>query len=139
MKGRDERVLLSNAAHSKGFDRRLGGGGGGRLSRFFYAGKERRRRRSLFFFFKVIIGSLELMFRNVVWSRCRRPAAFVSLSRARVRRRATREERRSSPDFFVALVVRIEPEERRRTTLEERHRCRSCVSTFQSKRTTTKN
>ena len=35
MKGRDERVvLLSNAAHSKGFDRRLGGGGG-RLSRFF--------------------------------------------------------------------------------------------------------
>jgi len=35
MKGRDERVLLSNAAHSKGFDRRLGGGGGGRLSRFF--------------------------------------------------------------------------------------------------------
>ena len=36
MKGRDERVLLSNAVvHSKGFDRRLGGGGGGRLSRFF--------------------------------------------------------------------------------------------------------
>ena len=34
MKGRDERVLLSNAAHSKGFDRRVGGGGG-RLSRFF--------------------------------------------------------------------------------------------------------
>ena len=29
-----------------------------------------------------------------VWSRFRRPAAFVSLSRAHIRRRATREERR---------------------------------------------
>ena len=136
MKGRDERVLLSNAAHSKGFDRRLGGGGG-RLSRFFYAGKERRRRRSLFFFFKVIIGSLELMFRNVVFSRVVSisKARRFCLSLSRTFEGATREERRSAPDFFVALV-RIEPEERRRTTLEERQRCRSCVSTFQSKQTT---
>ena len=49
------------------------------------------------------------------------------LSPSRTFEGATREERRSSPDFFVALV-RIEPEERRRTTLEERQRCRSCVN-----------
>ena len=40
---------------------------------------------------------------------------------------ARREKNVVVAGFFVALV-RIEPEERRRTTLEERQRCRSCVN-----------
>ena len=62
-----------------------------------------------------------------VWSRFRRPAAFVSLSLSRTFEDARREKNVVVAGFFVALV-RIEPEERRRTTLEERQRCRSCVN-----------
>ena len=68
------------------------------------------------------------MFGNVVFSRVvsiSKARRFVSLSLAHIRRRAT--ENVVVAGFFVALV-RIEPEERRRTTLEERQRCRSCVS-----------
>ena len=69
------------------------------------------------------------MFRNVVFS-CGldfEGPPLLSLSLSRTFEDARREKNVVVAGFFVALV-RIEPEERRRTTLEERQRCRSCVN-----------
>ena len=69
------------------------------------------------------------MFRNVVFSRVVSisKARRFCLSLSRTFEDARREKNVVVAGFFVALVC-IEPEERRRTTLEERQRCRSCVN-----------